>query len=126
MAGDVVQKLKLSAGMAGLVLNAPEGFVAGLGQAVDEQARDLYPFVLLFVSTETEWQTLCPVALRALNYDGLLWLAYPKQTSGQLTDMSRDVLWQLMEPLGQRPVTQIALDEVWTAMRFRPAGKVGS
>jgi hypothetical protein len=50
----------------------------------------------------------------------LVWVAYPK--AGKLgTDLNRDRLWQLVQDEGIRPVRQIAIDEVWSALRFRSA-----
>jgi hypothetical protein len=42
------------------------------------------------------------------------------------TDLNRDVFWEALEHLGVRPVTQIAVDDVWSALRFRPFAEVGS
>jgi hypothetical protein len=51
--------------------------------------------------------------------DRLTWVAYPK--SGQLgTDLNRDSLAALLIASGIQPVRQIAVDEVWSALRFRP------
>jgi hypothetical protein len=60
-----------------------------------------------------------------VTYDGLLWMCYPKQTGKIKSDLNRDSLWRLMQPTGFSPVTQIAVDETWSALRFRPAEKVG-
>ena len=50
----------------------------------------------------------------------LTWIAYPK--AGQLeTDLNRDILWELLDGKGVRPVRQVALDDTWSALRFRPA-----
>lgn len=50
---------------------------------------------------------------------GIAWAAYPK--AGQLgTDLNRDLLSEALEERGVQPVRQIALDEVWSALRFRP------
>ena len=76
--------------------------------------------VLLFVSTLAEVENLTPDAIAAAGHDGLLWLAYPKGSSGVATDLNRDNLWRALTPMGLRPVRQIALDEVWSALRFRP------
>jgi hypothetical protein len=52
--------------------------------------------------------------------DALTWVAYPK--GGQLgTDLNRDVLAAALTTDGVRPVRQVAIDEVWSALRFRPA-----
>jgi hypothetical protein len=48
---------------------------------------------------------------------GTLWVAYPK---GNRTDINRDTLWPILTEYGMRPITQIAVDEVWSALRFRP------
>jgi hypothetical protein len=46
-----------------------------------------------------------------------LWIAYPK---GNRTDMNRDTLWPIVAPCGVRPIGQVSVNEVWSAMRFRP------
>ena len=52
--------------------------------------------------------------------DRLTWVAYPK--GGQLgTDLTRDVLADLLAAEGVQPVRQVAVDDVWSALRFRPA-----
>ena len=53
----------------------------------------------------------------SLSAPGILWIAYPK---GNKTDINRDSLWKLASPYGLVPNAQIALDDVWSAMRFRP------
>jgi hypothetical protein len=47
----------------------------------------------------------------------VLWVAYPK---GNRTDINRDSLWPILSELGLRPVTQVSIDQVWSALRFRP------
>jgi hypothetical protein len=39
-------------------------------------------------------------------------------------DLTRDTLWPVLGEYGMRPVSQVAVDEVWSALRFRPL-KVG-
>jgi hypothetical protein len=46
----------------------------------------------------------------------VLWVAYPK---GNRTDLNRDSLWPILGEYGMRPITQVAVDEVWSALRFR-------
>jgi hypothetical protein len=59
-------------------------------------------------------------AIDAARQDKLAWIAYPK--AGQLgTDVNRDTLVQGVDGLGIRPVRQVAIDAVWSALRFRPA-----
>jgi hypothetical protein len=81
--------------------------------------------VLLFVNNLGEAERLAPQAMAAVAPGGLLWIAYPKGTSGVKTDVNRDRLWPVIEALGWKPVRQVAIDEVWSALRFRPACEVG-
>jgi hypothetical protein len=48
---------------------------------------------------------------------GVFWVAYPK---GNRTDLNRDSLWPILGEYGMRPISQVAVDEVWSALRFRP------
>jgi hypothetical protein len=46
-----------------------------------------------------------------------LWVAYPK---GNRADINRDSVWPILAEHGIRPITQVSVDEVWSALRFRP------
>jgi hypothetical protein len=127
---SLVQKLRLQEGQRALIANAPAGYVEGLGQLpagvqVEMQAAgdNLYDFVHLFVVDRAQLQRLGPMAVGAAKYDAVLWISYPKTSSGVATDLTRNVLWQLVP--GYRPVSQVAVDDVWSAMRFRPAAQAG-
>jgi len=47
----------------------------------------------------------------------ILWVAYPK---GNRADINRDTLWPILGEYGMRPIGQVSLDQVWSALRFRP------
>jgi hypothetical protein len=64
-------------------------------------------------------------AVEAVKYDGVLWVSYPKKSSGVETDLHRDMRWHVLEEAGLRPVMQVAIDEVWSALRWGPAERVG-
>jgi len=48
---------------------------------------------------------------------GVFWVAYPKANKA---DINRDTLWPILAEYGMRPIGQVAVDEVWSALRFRP------
>jgi hypothetical protein len=76
--------------------------------------------VLVFVKKLADVDAKCGPVLQAASRDGLAWIAYPK--AGQLgTDLNRDILWKHLLAQGIQGVRQIAVDDVWSAMRFRPA-----
>lgn len=47
----------------------------------------------------------------------VFWVAYPKANRA---DINRDTLWPILGEYGMRPIGQVAVDEVWSALRFRP------
>jgi uncharacterized protein YbdZ (MbtH family) len=40
------------------------------------------------------------------------------------TDINRDAGWDIVFQAGLRPVTQVAINHIWSALRFRPLEKV--
>jgi hypothetical protein len=52
-----------------------------------------------------------------LTRPNILWVSYPKANR---TDLNRDTLWPILAEYGMRPIGQVAVDEVWSALRFRP------
>jgi len=114
-----------------LVLNPPPGYVESLqplpegAQLVTATTGTAVDFCHLFAINSVQLAELLPTALAACKYDGLLWISYPKQSSKVESDLSRDALWKLPGETGLRPVTQISIDQTWSALRYRPGELVG-
>ena len=123
MATTLSEKLQLKHGQQILVQNAPAGYfehlVVELPQAgLEVEGTDA---LLLFVTSLAEVADLTPGAIQKVGQNGLLWIAYPKGGSGVKTDINRDRLAaSVVEKTGWRAVRQVAIDEVWSALRFRP------
>src|SRR3954468_1243005 len=47
----------------------------------------------------------------------VFWVADPR---GNETDITRDSLWPILGDYAMRPVSQVAVDDTWSALRFRP------
>ncbi len=130
MAMTLTQKLNLKEPEL-LVLNAPEGYLPTLADALPgvtlttERAAPAGA-ILLFVNNLEEAVRLTPDAAHRVRAGGLLWVAYPKGTSKVKTDVNRDKLWPVLSEIDWQPIRQVALDEVWSVMRFRPSAEVGS
>ena len=125
----LAKKLLLRPGQRVAIVQAPEGFRAALGPlperiTVAETLDGPFDLGLVFVREKAAVDRLVPLAIAALTPGGVLWLAYPKQSGKAKTDITRDVGWEAVYAMGWRPVTQIALDEVWSALRFRPEVEV--
>jgi hypothetical protein len=130
MAASLAQKLQLRSSQQLAVLNVPDGYLAKLkadlaGIPVSNAAKGKSDAVLAFVSNLAEAQKVFPRAIASVKPDGLLWIAYPKGGSKIKTDVNRDRLWEAVSKTGWRPVRLVAIDDVWSAMRFRPEQQVG-
>ncbi len=128
---SLIKKLRIQPGQRLLILNIPEGYISTLGQLpegveVIDMPNGVFDFVQVFVKSISELEKQAPVAIKAVKYDGLLWICYPKQSSGIKTDINRDTGWSVVQKAGLRPVTQVAIDDTWSALRFRPVERVGS
>lgn len=113
----LAKNLNLKPGMKVRVVGKP----AGVDLDDVATAAGKADAVLVFVKNMAEVKKLCGPAIEAAKADGLSWIAYPK--AGQLdTDLNRDILWRyLLKAEKVQGVRQIAIDEVWSALRFRPA-----
>ncbi len=114
---SLARKLTVKAGGKLRVIGRPRDVDLG---DVDVTSLASAKDVLVFVTTAADLGRLAGPMIEAARADRLAWAAYPK--AGQLgTDLNRDSLARALEKQGVQPVRQVALDEVWSAMRFRPA-----
>jgi hypothetical protein len=118
---DVSAKLQMKPGqrIATVAATGDVPVVAADGMETAE-SPDAADVVVAFVRTLADLDTLAVPALDAARQDRLAWIAYPK--AGQLgTDLNRDRLAAALAGCGVQPVRQVAIDDVWSALRFRPA-----
>jgi hypothetical protein len=114
---SLAKKLNLEQGMKVRVLGRPPGVDL---EDVESAPSGKADAILVFVKTLAEVDTMCGPVVEVAKADGLAWIAYPK--AGQLgTDLNRDILWRhLLKRRGIQGVRQVAIDGVWSALRFRP------
>src|SRR5262245_21004451 len=118
---DLGGKLQIRAGQRIAVLDAPADVVLDLpGDTVPVEAAVDADAVVVFVTDSAALQGRATAdALEAARADRLTWVLYPK--AGQLaTDLNRDRLAAALRERGVRPVRQVSIDPVWSALRFRP------
>jgi hypothetical protein len=77
--------------------------------------------VLLFARNRARLDADLPDVLRTISQSAILWVAYPKLSSKLAADLSRDVIGALAPRHGLDTVSQIAIDEDWSALRLKRA-----
>jgi hypothetical protein len=130
---DNGKKLMLHKANKAVVLNAPDGYEEligpmpeGMGVSTELAAGEegSFDFVMLFAGSIAQLDEFAPEVIRATKPGGYIWIAYPKKSSKIKTDINRDIGWKPMVDAGIVPVTQISLDETWSALRFRPVTEI--
>ena len=108
------------------ILNLPSSLEADLvpppGVVLHRDLGTLsnYPFVLAFVTQISQVEDLSVEIRERTRGDAVVWLAYPKGTSKRYTcEFNRDTGWASLGGAGFEPVRMIAVDEDWSALRFR-------
>lgn len=136
-AARLAKKLNLGTVEHALLLDAPSCvgplmtlLEEGHGVAIDLEPRPTvtYDYVHAFVLTAERAAELLPIAADAVRPGGLLWISYPKKASKRYdSDLSRDSdAWSPLYDRDVEPVSQVSVDEDWSALRFRPVSEIGS
>jgi hypothetical protein len=123
---SIFKKLNLGSQPEILVVNAPESFekelaaLKGVAVVRDPKKLKAFCFALSFATKRAEIDTLSKILAGKAEGDAVLWFAYPKQTSKKYKcDFNRDNGWNVIRGLGFDSVRQVAIDEDWSALRFR-------
>lgn len=111
------QRLHLREDQEVTLLDAPEGLA--LDRPSTRKLTKKAEVILLFVRDSQALAKWLP-KLEPVVSTATLWIAYPKKTSGVTTDLSRDRGWKPVEALGLGPIQQVAIDDTWSALRFKP------
>lgn len=111
------------------VINAPDSFApsvesirnnAKVSTSITGQSR--VEFAVVFAKMQKEINEIATHLLPKLSGDAILWVCYPKASSKKYTcDFNRDTGWEVLGKAGLEGVRQVAIDEDWSALRFRKA-----
>ncbi len=121
-------KLNLKEHKQILVLNAPESFepelksLRGVNVQRDLRSLEQIGFSLAFVTKQKEVDTLGKAIGKKVAGDAVVWFAYPKGSSKNYkSEINRESGWKILGDAGFEPVRMVAIDEDWSAVRFRRA-----
>jgi hypothetical protein len=120
------EKLNLKDQREILVLDAPASFEPELkslkGVTIHRKLGSVSEseFSLVFVTRKAEVDLLSGPIAKVAQGDAIVWFAYPKGTSKKYKcDFNRDNGWDKLRALGWETVRAVAIDEDWSALRFR-------
>src|SRR5688572_7226186 len=114
------------------IVNAPASFKKDMGEMTllaevktKLAGAEKMQFLLAFVTKQKEVDDLTSKVVSLIEGDGLIWFAYPKGTSKKYKcEFNRDNGWALLGKHGYEPVRMVAIDEDWSALRFRKAENI--
>ena len=118
----LVKKLGIKAGFTAIILNPPPTLLQELKLSTDivlnpSSARAI-DFALLFVKKEKELRKRFAKLARRLNHAGMLWIAWPKKSSGVKTDLSFANVQAIGLEAGMVDTKICAIDDIWSGLKF--------
>lgn len=125
---SVAKKLRLQEGKRLYLLKAPQPALplfAGYEIKATPGGKDQIGQAVIFAENKKTLDDIFSKVLPRLAGDALLWIAYPKKSGAIKSDLTRDNGWEAVFGAGYEPVTQIAIDDDWSALRFRKSEAIG-
>jgi hypothetical protein len=126
---SVFRKLNLKDQREIVVANAPASFEAEIASLSGVSVRRSLAsgaqvvFSLAFVTKQPEVDALAKQVAQRTSGDAVVWFAYPKQSSRRYkSEIDRDHGWASLGAAGFEPVRMVAIDDDWSAVRFRRVG----
>jgi hypothetical protein len=118
----LVKKLGIKPGFNIAFVNAPSGFANELDLPSDvrinSRSRQPLDFAQLFVKSEKELERKFSEYAQRLNASGMLWVSWPKKSSGVTTDLSEGTVRAIGLAAGLVDVKICAVDDVWSGLKF--------
>ena len=126
--GALAKKLQIKPGKCWLFYNAPEDYLAILEPLPAGTTALFTPTgnadgVQVFVKDSAELAASLKVIAPLLKADTVLWVTYPKKSSGIKSGLEMMSSWDEPAKYGLRPVAAASVNETWTAIRLRPEGQ---
>jgi len=119
----LIEKLGIRESFKIFVANPPESYYQILGSLpkgvfVAEKLTDHLDLIHFFTKKRKELESNLPTFKQALSQKGILWVSWPKRLSGMDTDLNENMVREVGLKNGLVDVKVIAVDEVWSALKF--------
>lgn len=117
------KKLGIKEGSRVGLVNAPKNFRDELGELPDgvefvKRLTDSLDIIIFFVLSERELARDFARLAGKLKKNGMIWIAWPKKSSGVKTDLSFEPVQRIGLDAGLVDVKICAIDETWSGLKF--------
>ncbi len=118
------EKLGIKPGMTVALLNAPEDYTQTLGPlpVSIKIKRSLkggnFDFTQFFTRSLADLVGEIEPLKAAMKQSGMLWISWPKKTSGVSTDLNENIVRDFVLEQGLVDIKVCAVDEVWSGLKF--------
>ena len=116
------KKLGIKAGFRVQLANAPAEVRAELREALAEcnlvKQGDALDFVMMFTKSRVEMTEEFSRMRKLLAPAGMLWVSWPKKSSGVAADVDENVVREIGLAAGLVDVKVCAVTEVWSGLKF--------
>jgi len=119
----LVKKLGIKEEFRIALVGAPKGFQNELGTLPDKvkitpSVMKSLDLIVLFVHSKSDLEKRFSVLAANLSANGMFWVAWPKKSSGVVTDLSFDVVQRVGLSSGLVDVKICAVNEIWSGLKF--------
>lgn len=117
-----MQKLRLNKEAVLLALHVPDDCITvfeGYRLKTSLASKTLFSQAILFADNKGELENIYDKLLQKLNDDAVIWIAYPKKSSGITTDLVRDDGWDIVFKSDYHFVSSVSINDTWTGMRIK-------
>jgi hypothetical protein len=114
------EKLGIKSGTAVAIIDAPENYAQLTELSAFDTELDLeeYDFLHFFAQRAIGLGHAFPVLVKRLKQDGMLWISWPKGSSGIETDLNENIVREIGLTNGLVDVKVAAIDDVWSGLKF--------
>ena len=115
------KKLGIKEGAVVALVGAPQGWtVPGLpsGVTVKSSMRGRFDVAVVFVRSAAELRRRGDPVARATADEAATWIAWPRKAGGHVSDVTEDLLREVLLPTGLVDVKVAAIDEDWSGLKF--------
>jgi hypothetical protein len=117
----LVNKIGIKPGHRVLFINAPAAFKTTLGELSPDTkvvTKGAFDVAIVFVTSAAELEERLPLSQKNMEQNGMIWIGWPKKSSGVATDLVEDKVRAIALANGLVDVKVCAIDDTWSGLKL--------